>query len=427
MVNPDQPFPDASFDRSSSSSRRPPRGSNQNGMRQFNERVVLQAIRLHGELPKAELARVTGLSTQTISMIVNALLAEGLLLKREPLRGRIGQPSVPIALDPEGAWAIGVKVGRQHADVLLVDFLGRVHHREGLPYAWPDPEHLPAALLAMIRRCREALSARMLPLDRPERLCGIGVAAPLSIGGWTGLFGMPEAQARTWETLDLAGHLATATGLPVHAAKDTVAASLAELVGGEGRHLRNFLYIFVDTFSGGGLVLDSRLHPGAHGNAGAIGSMPLAVPGAGTASTQLLGAASLLNLQRLYETARIDPSAALDERALEPPWHPHTQAWLGHASRALAMAIVGASCVLDIDDVVIDGVIDRRLLARLIAQSGDALDAHCWEGVRRPRLHAGSIGSDARALGGALLPLHADFAPHPEVFLKADPRRQDSN
>ena len=146
MVNPDQPFPDASFDRSSSSSRRPPRGSNQNGMRQFNERVVLQAIRLHGELPKAELARVTGLSTQTISMIVNALLAEGLLLKREPLRGRIGQPSVPIALDPEGAWAIGVKVGRQHADVLLVDFLGRVHHREGLPYAWPDPEHLPAAL-----------------------------------------------------------------------------------------------------------------------------------------------------------------------------------------------------------------------------------------------------------------------------------------
>ena len=105
-----------------------------------------------------------GMSADTVSAFSNASSA-----------------TTPRKTQPTAPWAIGVKVGRQHADVLLVDFLGRVHHREGLPYAWPDPEHLPAALLAMIRRCREALSARMLPLDRPERLCGIGVAAPLSI------------------------------------------------------------------------------------------------------------------------------------------------------------------------------------------------------------------------------------------------------
>ena len=38
-----------------------PRGSNQVGMRQFNDRVVLQALRVHGSLPKADLARLTGL------------------------------------------------------------------------------------------------------------------------------------------------------------------------------------------------------------------------------------------------------------------------------------------------------------------------------------------------------------------------------
>jgi len=85
-----------------------PRGSNHVGMRQYNERVLLQAIRLHGELPKAELARLTHLSNQTVSMIVNALLEDGLVVKREPLRGRIGQPSVPIALNPDGAYALGV-------------------------------------------------------------------------------------------------------------------------------------------------------------------------------------------------------------------------------------------------------------------------------------------------------------------------------
>jgi len=49
-----------------------------------------------------------------------------------------------------------------------------------------------------------------------------------------------------------------------------------------------------------------------------------------------------------------------------------------------------------------------------------ALRAYSWEGLQAPpRLELGGIGSDARALGGALLPLHACFAPDTELFLKA--------
>jgi DNA-binding MarR family transcriptional regulator len=55
--------------------------------------VVLQAIRLQGALPAAEIARVTQLTAQTISLITKRLLDDGLLLKGEPLRGKVGQPS----------------------------------------------------------------------------------------------------------------------------------------------------------------------------------------------------------------------------------------------------------------------------------------------------------------------------------------------
>ena len=79
-----------------------PRGSNQVGMRQFNERVVLQALRVHTSLPKAELARLTGLSAQTIGLITARLEEDQLIVKQGRVRGRIGQPSVPMALDPEG-------------------------------------------------------------------------------------------------------------------------------------------------------------------------------------------------------------------------------------------------------------------------------------------------------------------------------------
>ncbi|MBN8494189.1 MAG: MarR family transcriptional regulator, partial [Burkholderiales bacterium] len=71
-----------------------PRGSSQGGLRQYNERVVLQALRLHGPLPAAELARLTHLTAQTISLISKRLLDDGLIVKGELLRGKVGQPSV---------------------------------------------------------------------------------------------------------------------------------------------------------------------------------------------------------------------------------------------------------------------------------------------------------------------------------------------
>src|SRR5215831_15116642 len=79
------------------------RGTNQTGVRLYNERLALSLIRRHGSLPKAEIARLTGLSAQTVSTIIKQLEADGLVLREKPKRGRIGQPPVPISLDPDGA------------------------------------------------------------------------------------------------------------------------------------------------------------------------------------------------------------------------------------------------------------------------------------------------------------------------------------
>ena len=87
------------------------RGSNQTGMRAHNERLVLSLIRKHGPMAKAAIARMTGLSAQTVSVIMRALEADGLLVKGEPVRGKVGQPSVPMGLRAQGAYFLGLKVG----------------------------------------------------------------------------------------------------------------------------------------------------------------------------------------------------------------------------------------------------------------------------------------------------------------------------
>jgi len=391
-----------------------PRGSNQVGMRQYNERVVLQALRLHGDLPKAELARLTGLTAQTMGLITTRLEEDGLLLRREPVRGRIGQPFVPLGLNPKGAYSIGIKIGRRSTDCLLADFTGAVHKRLSLAYPFPDA----AELLPTIDRNLRTLRRSLGPLA--SRLVGVGVAVPFHMGGWYRMLGLSQAEAEAWNRLDLAHEIQALTRLPVSYAKDTSAACVAELVMGRGHDLKSFLYLFVDTFVGGALVIDSRLHAGVHGNAGAVASLPVARAQAGVVPEQLVRDASLWDLEQLFIADGLDPTAAYDERSLQAPWQRHTADWLRVAGNALAHCIVSGTAFVDVDAVVLDGSLARELLAALIAHTREAMQRYNWEGLWPPELHAGSIGADARALGGALLPLHANFAPDSGIFLKAE-------
>jgi hypothetical protein len=70
--------------------------------------------------------------------------------------------------------------------------------------------------------------------------------------------------------------------------------------------------------------------------------------------------------------------------------------------------------------VIIDGSFSRELLEALLDAVSAARSRYSWEGVECPQLLPGTTGSDARALGGALLPLHANFAPDRDLFLKLD-------
>ena len=403
------------------------RGSNHVGLRQFNERVVLQALRVHGATPKAELARLTGLTAQTIGLITARLDEDQLLRREAPIRGKIGQPSIPLGLNPDGAFAVGIKIGRRSADWLLVDFAGTVRQRLVMPYAFPDVAKLLPALSTHLNTLLESLG----PLR--SRVVGVGVAAPFQLGGWHRMLGLSEEQANAWNQIDLVAEVQAMTDLPVTFARDTMAAAVAELLQGRGREHSSFLYLFIDTFVGGGLVLNSHIHRGINGNAGAVASLPMGpVPAAAQrtaqddpasaymAGGQLLAQASVWNLEQRYQAHGLDTTAAYDARALQAPWLAHTQAWLGPCARALAHAIVSGTAFLDMEAVVVDGSIDPQLLQLLLDQTRQAMTDHNWEGLfRPPALVRGDMGSDARALGGALLPLHACFAPDRDVFLKA--------
>ncbi len=390
------------------------RGSNHEGMRQFNERTVLQAIRLHGAIPKADLARITQLSKQTVSIIVERLMDEGLLTKQARLRGGIGQPSIPLALNPDGAFSLGVQVGRRSLEVLVLDFVGQVRQRHTFHYDVPDPDTVLPQIAQTLLQVRHDLSGQW------TRMVGLGLAAPFGMHQWADLMG-PQAQPALarWEMVNLRESVQAMTDLPVVFARDTVAACTAELLQGYGQHCRHFLYVFVGTFVGGGLVLSGHLVTGKRGNAGAIGSMPMGLAGA-SGTGQLLEVASGWQLETLLLRAGHDASLVHSAAILEPSYRPLVEQWLADASNALAQSMVASTALLDLDAVVLDGSLSRPLLELLQQRTQSALAHYQQVGIHQPALVLGQVGQHARALGGALLPLHTQFFPDKDIFLKQD-------
>lgn len=390
----------------------PIRGSNQSGIRAYNERLLLTLLRRHGPLAKVQIARMSGLSAQTVSVIMRGLEGDGLVVRGAPLRGKVGQPSVPIELAPDGAFFFGLKVGRRSTDLVLTDFLGKVVDRAQERHGFPTPD----ATLRFTQRAVAAIADRQ-PAAVRARLSGLGIAIPFKLWSWAESIGAPAGAMEAWRHRDIREELAQALDLPVYLQNDASAACGAELVFGRVPMPETTLHLFIGYFIGGGVVLNGSLFTGRSGNAGALGSMPL--PTADAPSRQLIDIASLSTLERMLGTAghctdglwESPQSWSIDESVLSH--------WIEDASAGIARAVAAASSVIDLEAALIDGWMPSAVRTRLVASIQDAFAELNTAGISSPDIREGTIGPDARALGAACLALSERFLVDQNARLRA--------
>lgn len=378
------------------------RGTNQSGMRDHNERLVLSLVRQSGALPKSDIARMTGLSAQTVSVIMRELESEGLLLRQEPIRGKIGQPSIPMALNPEGAFFIGLKIGRRSAELVLIDFLGKTRAMLQNSYRYPAPRETIEFVRSGIARMRAELTP-----EQDQRIAGLGVAMPFELWNWVDTAGAPREIMEEWREHDIRTDLQALVGFPVYVQNDATSACGAELVFGDIGSLRDFVYFYIGAFAGGGVVLNGRLYSGPTGNAGALGSMP--VPGPGGKPTQLIDIASIAMLEKALNAKGSEASYLWTSPEEWGDLGPDLDAWIATAADALAYAIVASASVIDFESAIIDGWMPPTIRARLVEGVQASIGKIDVEGLRLPSVREGTVGIHARALGGASLPLSERF------------------
>jgi predicted NBD/HSP70 family sugar kinase len=292
-------------------------------------------------------------------------------------------------------------------------------------YPYPDPEVVLPNIKQALMQIQHTMG------DDWARTVGIGLTAPLSMHKWSNLLGDSSPQSaealKSWEHFDLLSSVQALTNLPVEFAKDTTSACMAEMLQGHGISVNNFLYVFVGTFVGGGLVVAGHIMAGKNGNAGAIGSLPTGLATSSAAGAgkygqpaQLLQLASGWQLEQALEKAGFDPLLVHQDSIMDAQYADITTPWLAQASLALAMTITSATALLDLDAAVIDGSLGSSLITALIKATREKLKLYNLEGLQPPAVMAGVVGSHARAIGGALLPLHTQFFPLKDIFLKQD-------
>ena len=388
-------------------------GADQAGVRLYNERLLISLVRRFGPLSKIEVARLTGLSVQSTSAIMNRLQVDGLLKREAPLRGRVGQPTIPMSLNADGAYALGLKIGRRSCDLVLIDFLGAVRSRATETYLFPTPERV----LKFVATALEPVTRPLSP-EKRRRIAGLGVASPFQLWNWSAEIGAPAGAMDAWRDFAVQSEIARVVPYPVTLLNDATAACAAEFFFGRGWRYRDFLYFFLGAFLGGGLVLDGALYPGRTGNAAALGSMPVAPLGRDGVAPQLIACASIYQLERRLAAAGVEASSMWSAPDAWGEFGAPLEDWIEEASSALAFACVTALSVIDVEAIVIDGAMPAKARDRLIARTLEKFNALDRRGLSDVEIVAGSIGPDARAIGGAALPLIKNFARDREVLFK---------
>lgn len=386
-------------------------GANQVRVRAYNERLVLSLVRLHDGLSKAEIARRSGLSAQTVTVIMRSLESDGLLVRGAPLRGKVGQPSIPMRLNPDAVLSIGMKIGRRSADLIVMDFVGNIRHRVHRTYAWPTPDQI----LAFVTEGIAELESRLSPNER-QKIAGVGIAAPFELWNWAEEVGAPQAEMDRWREVDLHKEISRRISYPVFLQNDATSACGAELVFGVGQNYPDFIYFFIGSFIGGGVVLNSALFSGRTGTAGAVG--PLPVQRRDGKTVQLLKIASIFVLENLLREHGIDARPLWFSADEWIDFGPPLDIWITDTASALAQAVLAAASVIDFSAVVIDGGFPTWVRERIVSATRSALANHDLQGVVLPAIIEGAVGNQARAIGGASLPLFSRYLIDQNVLFK---------
>lgn len=240
--------------------------------REINRRIVLNLVRTHQPISRADLARTMGVRRGAVSLIVNDLLKDGFVFEGaagETVRGR--RPTF-LYIDSRRRAIAAVDIRASQTYLMLADLIGKpISGVSGFPTS-RDPEQLVATVAARIK----GLLADHAEVDACD---GLGVVVPGMVEPNT--MRVLFAPTLGWRNVDLRDALTRATGLPVQIENSGRACALAQLwaMHGEVATAGDLVFVNVSDGLGVGVIIHGEMLRGHNNIAGELGHIPLSGDG----------------------------------------------------------------------------------------------------------------------------------------------------
>lgn len=378
-------------------------------VRRHNLSLLLQHVGRGGRVSRAALARRTGLTKGTVSVLVQELLAAGLLQEHGPqASGQIGRPGTALGLNGNRLCGLGLDIGVDYLAVCATDLLDRVRYQR-----IETADNRAAGPGSTLDRAARLVTGAAEAIEREGlTAAGVGVAVPGMLRERGGR--LVVAPNLGWSDLRVTDEVArrlARPGLPIHADNEANLAALAELWLGDRGAQDSYVYVFGQVGIGAGIVMGGRLVRGARGFAGEIGHV-VVDPGGPTCACGGRGCLErMAGQEAILADAGLPTTAATSVGHSESPipelvarleaGDPTATAAVERAGAALGIALADVVNVIDVDTVVLGG-----MYAPLAPWLTDALESELDRQVigaseRDLRLQASALGPDAAVRGAA--------------------------
>lgn len=352
-----------------------------------SQRLVIEHIRNQYPISRAELTTLSGLTAGGLSKLIRELIGLGLIQEGKRVPVPRGQPRVPLTLNTDTVWSMGVSFSLHEIEVAAIDFAGQLIASRAAP--------LPSGgARAIFDQCGQMLDCLRLQVGagRPEP-CGAGVALPGYFNPDKPHTIRPPGPLMALADFDLS-KLARLLGLPTFIENNSTAAALAEYYHRPQRALTSLTLINIGFGFSAGYVVNGQLYRGRDGNAGEIGRLyPRGTP-----------RPSILDLLAVLQQrgTTISSSAALFAHCQHPD--EALRGWVDRASEQLAHTISLIDHINAPADMVLGGQAPENLTEMLFVEVRERL------GPNTP-LRLSPLIPKAAVHGAAFLPLYQNFSP----------------
>jgi predicted NBD/HSP70 family sugar kinase len=391
-------------------------GANLEHAHLLNQRVILEIVRLHGPVSRVDVARLTGLTNQTVFNIVDGLHQTGLIRDFGRKVAERGQPAKLFEINADAAFSVGLHLERDHIASVLVDFKGVIRSRTYRAEHLTTPADALKQALSSIRELRQK--------NQRKRILGLGIALPGPMDFQHGKV-VFSPNFPGWEQVKVQDYFSRSTKLPVVVDNDATAAAIGESWYGAGRSLDSFVYIYVGVGVGGGIIVNGRPYRGFRGGSGELGHLVVDkrrnAQACGCGKRGCLEAyLSLTSLTQRLREAGIDSRSLTKIVDLFDQGNEIVLDWLKTAASYLTEIIGDLLLLFDPEAVVIGGHLPGPLLSYLVERCAKIGQKNGRVEHGHLRILQGMLQDEAAALGAAVLPMDDLIAPNYERITQGD-------